>query len=388
MRSIANLTVLHANPTWLQQTQTWMHSQIAELQSLGVNAHIVCVRREKLDQFDLPNIHCLENEKWIKRNKDKVLRGLGIRNHLNYFVEVGKKTNATIFHSHFGDYAWKNLGAVRHLGIKHIVTFYGYDVNYLPNLAIWRKRYIQLFEEADLFLCEGSHMAKCLVELGCPKHKVKVQHLGVDVQRFEFKPRKWSSEESLKVLIAASFREKKGISYTIEALGRLLKEIRVELTIIGDAGSDLDGQKEKKTILDMIDRVGLKPHTRLLGYQPHSVMLKEAYFHHIFLQPSVTASNGDTEGGAPVSIIEMLATGMPVVSTMHCDIPEVMGEGLRELLAPERNVDELVRIMRQLIAKPEGWSLLASKGRDQIVKEYDSKLQARRQLEHYMQLIN
>jgi colanic acid/amylovoran biosynthesis glycosyltransferase len=386
VRSLSNLIVLHFNPIWLQQTQTWIHSQVAGLQSLGVKIHIVCEYKANLDQFNLDNIHCLADESWIKQKTDRWLQRLGIRNHLKYLVEVGRQTEATVIHSHFGDIAWKNLGAVRCLGVKHVVTFYGYDVNYLPKIPVWKKRYRQLFDEADLFLCEGSHMAKCIVDLGCPEYKVKVQHLGVDVNRFEFKPRHWLQGMPLKVLIAASFREKKGILYAIEALGLIQKETPIELTIIGDAGVDIDGQRLKVAILQMIETVGLKFKTRLLGYQPHSVMLQEAYSHHILLQPSVTASNGDTEGGAPVSIIEMLATGMPVVSTTHCDIPEVAGQELRHLLAPERNVDELVRIIRQLIKAPDDWVSIASKGRDRVVSEYDQQIQAQRQRELYLSI--
>ena len=111
----------------------------------------------------------------------------------------------------------------------------------------------------------------------------------------------------LRVLIAGSFREKKGIPYALEALGRLQQEIPLEITIIGDASER--GEAEKLQILDTIKTHNLWPKTRMLGYQPHAILLEEAYRHHIFLSPSVTASDGDTEGGLPVSIIEMAATG-------------------------------------------------------------------------------
>lgn len=371
-----NLTVLHSFPIWLPQTQTWMHSQVAELQLLGVDAHVVCERTENLDQFGVANIHCLANESRIKQKWDKGLRKLRIRRHLNYLVEIGEKSGATIVHSHFGNIGWANLGAVRKLGAKHVVTFYGLDVNKLPTqFPIWRKRYRQLFDEADLFLCEGSHMARCIVELGCPKHKVKVQHLGVDVERFEFKPRQWQPGEPLRVLIAASFREKKGIPYAVEALGMLRKEIPIELTIIGDAGDDAASQQEKAKILRILESTGLKSNSRLLGYQPHSVMMREAYAHHVFLQPSVTASDGDTEGGAPVSIIEILATGMPVVSTTHCDIPEVMRPEAASFLAPERNVDALVDIATSLIRDWHKLGVPLANLRAYIEREYDCRTQ-------------
>lgn len=381
-------TVVHAFPIWLPQTQTWMHSQVAELQSLGMDAHVVCERTENLDQFGVANIHCLAEEPEWRQVWDKGMRKLRLRRHLNHVIRVGRETGAQIVHSHFGNVGWANLDAVHELGAKHVVTFYGLDVNKLPQqYPIWRKRYRRLFREADLFLCEGSHMARCLVELGCPAHKVQVQHLGVDVEGFEFRPRQWQAGEPLKVLIAASLREKKGVPYAVEALGLLSQEVSVELTIIGDGGGDLGSKIEKLRILDTLERSGLRSNTRLLGYQTHKVMLKEAYGHHIFLQPSVTAADGDTEGGAPVSIIEMLATGMPVVGTNHCDIPEVMGPELQHLLAPERDVESLLACMESLIRNSSHWEEWALAGRNRVEAGYHRVKQAEQLQTKYQTLV-
>ena len=282
-----------------------------------------------------------------------------------------------------------NLNAVRKINAVHVVTFYGFDVNQLPaKHPIWRKRYNQLFKEADIFLCEGSHMADCLVSLGCPTHKVKVQHIGVDLDNIVFKPRQWSRREPLRVLIAASFREKKGIPYAIKALQEVAKNTPLQLTIIGDAGQDPSSQKEKERILTALELSGLRESTRMLGYQPHHVMLQEAYDHHLFLQPSVTAADGDTEGGAPVSLIEMLATGMPVVATTHCDIPEVLGPAYSHLLAPERDAGQLAQCVQNLLNSPDSWHALNQQGREHVELEYDLNRQAERLISLYSELID
>ena len=383
------VTVLHSMPIWLHQTQTWIHNQVNELQRLGVDAHVVCDATVNLDQFGLANIHCLAGEPKWRQVWDKGLRKLRLRQHVGYLVQVGRKTGAQIVQSHFGHVGWANLGAVRELGARHVVRFYGLDVNKLPHqFPVWRKRYHRLFDEGDLFLCEGSHMARCLVKLGCPEHKVKVQHLGVDMERFEFKPRQWHVGEPLRVLITASFREKKGIPYAIEAIGQLRKETPVELTIIGDATHEEDSQREKHKILVALKRTGIKPVTRLLGYQSHERTLQEAYRHHVFLQPSVTAHDGDTEGGAPMCIIEMLATGMPVVSTTHCDIPEVMGPALSHLLAPERNAPALLDRMQKLLGATEEWAMLENEGRQRILAEYNQSKMGADLLEAYRNLLS
>lgn len=382
------LSVLHSFPVWLPQTQTWMYNQVKQLQQFGVDAHVVCNRTENIDQFSVANIHSLENEPLIRQLWEKVLRKLGVRHHSNYLVEVGKKIDAGIIHSHFGSVGWANLGAVRKLNVKHVVTFYGQDVNRLPvQYPIWRKRYQQLFSEVDLVLCEGAHMAACIIELGCPSNKVNVQHLGVDVDSIPFQPRQWYEGEPLRVLMAASFREKKGIPNAIEALNIVAQKIPVFLTIIGDAGASAEGRKEKARILSVLGRSGLKEQTRFLGFQTHKAMLQEAGNHHLFLQPSITAQDGDTEGGAPVSIIEMLATGMPVVATTHCDIPDVVGPALSHLLAPEQDIEKLAKCILSLLDEPDSWSIIVREGRKHIEREYHQLRQAESLIKHYNEIV-
>lgn len=380
--------VLHLFPTWLPQTQTWMYNQVVALQHLGVNAHVVCERTENLDQFYVKNIHCLKNSGWYRGFFDKGIRYLGARRYLNYPISIGREIGAKIIHSHFGNTGWANLGVARKLCARHIVTFYGYDVNQLPAKSpIWLLRYKELFKDVDLVLCEGLHMASCILKLGCPERKIKVHHLGVDAKKIEFKPRLRTGDEPLRVLIAASFREKKGIPYAIKALGCIKDEIPLEITIIGDASREVDSQLEKQLILKTLADSGLKEKTRMLGYQPYNVLSQEAYRHHIFLQPSLTAKDGDTEGGAPVTIIEMLASGMPVVSTHHCDIPEVMGPELLKFLSPEKDVGALANCIKYLFNHTQIWNEIAKYSRNRILKEYSLDSQAETLYAYYQNLL-
>lgn len=373
---ISNPTVLHAFPTWLPQTQTWIYSQVHALQTMGLDIQVACERTQNLDQFEVANIHDLASTSEWLAIWERRLRKFGIRPRSGHLYKTGQRIGAKIVHSHFGNIGWYNQPVVDQLGARHVVTFYGWDVNMLPRQPIWRRRYLDLFEKADLFLCEGSHMAQCLVALGCPTTKVRVQHLGVDIGKLTFKPRQWQPSEPLKILIAASFREKKGIPDAIDALGLLSKDTPLILTIIGDAGTDAQSRQEKQKILDALIRNSLTANTRLLGYQPHQVLLEEAYRHHVFLSPSLTARDGDTEGGAPVSLIEMAATGMPIVSTTHCDIPEVILHGATGLLATERDIGTLRDHLSWFAKHSEAWQGLLESGRQHIENEYSLSRQA------------
>ncbi len=380
-------TVIHSFPTWLPQTQTWMYNQIRCLPK-DIEPHIVCDNTKNLEQFALANIHTLTEEKsyWYYY-WGRGLRFLHLRHHSPYLVEKIQKYKGHILHSHFGPVGWFNIGAAKQSQLSHLVTFYGYDVNYLPRKDVrWRKRYQDMFGVIDSVLCEGPHMAKCIQALGCPEEKIIVQRLGIMNDEIAFQPRSWSPTEPLRVLIAASFREKKGIPYALEALGHLKKELPIEITIIGDAGTDSREQLEKAKILNIIDALGIKPTTRLLGYQPYHVIFEEAYKHHIFLSPSVTAEDGDTEGGAPVTIIEMAATGMPIVSTTHCDIPQVIQHGVTGWLAKERDVNGLVLLLRQLIEMPEKWYEMLVAARKHVENQFDAKAQGEKLGEIYRNL--
>jgi colanic acid/amylovoran biosynthesis glycosyltransferase len=294
-----------------------------------------------------------------------------------------------VLHSHWGDIAWRDLPAARRAKVAHVATFYGKDVNYLPLAKPkWAGRYKELFSHISLVLCEGSHMGRCLERWGCPSTKIQVLHLGVEVDQIAFRPRRWNMGEPFRILIAASFREKKGIPYALEAIGLLKDEIkRIEVTIIGDASKDPRSHPEKEKILSVLKRYRLESQTRMLGYQPYSVLFEEAYKHHLFISPSVTAVDGDTEGGAPVTIIEMAATGMPIVSTTHCDIPEVVLHGKTGLLAPERDVTTLCECLRWYVRNSEQWHHMLEAGRSHIEEQYDIEKQVCKLRDIYMSFV-
>jgi colanic acid/amylovoran biosynthesis glycosyltransferase len=364
-----------------------MYTQVKFLPG-NVEAHIVCERTENLDQFWLPRIHSLEEHPRWRYYWDKGLRRLGIRNFMGYQMLEAQRYQPHILHSHFGDIAWKDRGVAQRAGLKHVGTFYGYDVNYIPQVEpVWSTRYQELFAHIDCVLCEGPYMARDIIKLGCPAQKVRVHHLGVEVENIGYSPRVWQPGTPLRVLIAASFREKKGIPYAIEALARIRHLVDLEVTIIGDANELERSQQEKRKILATIEKHQFDEHICLRGYQPYHVLMEEAYRHHIFLSPSVTASDGDTEGGAPVSLIDMAASGMPIVSSRHCDIPEVILDGVSGLLADERDVDGLVDHLTWLIEHPDEWRPMLDAGRRRMEKEYHAKVQGERLAEVYASLL-
>jgi len=356
----------------------------------AVTNHVFCQRTTNLDLFPVEHIYSLSKtaygfQKFLRKAQ---LKSWQVAWHRKRLSKVIRENRYDIVHSHFGHFGWNDMllsPAKKH---KHVVTFYGADVTMLPQThPVWKQRYKELFSEVDRVLCEGSFMADRVKDLGCDPAKVTVHHLGVNVDAIEFRPRQWNGKDRLNILMASSFREKKGIPYAIKALGMLAKDLDLQITIIGEASASPGSQREKEKILATVRKAGLTDKVNLLGNQPYAVLMKEAYKNHLFVSTSVTASDGDTEGGAPVSLIDMAATGMPIVSSFHCDIPEVILHGETGRLAKEKDIDDIYRQLKWYVDNQDSWQALLQKGRKRMEEEYNAGIQGQRLFEMYNKLL-
>ena len=292
-----------------------------------------------------------------------------------------------LVHAHFGRAGYYALPIVEQLGLPLVTSFYGYDVSEYPTrYPIWREHYQELFAARGLVLCLGAKMRQNLIALGCPPDKLRIYHLGVNIDQLYYQPRQWTPGEPLRVFFASDFRERKGIPYALEALGTLQHEIPLEITIIGEAPDHPDGAHEQQKIMQTLEQQQLLPITRLLGRQPYPVMLKEAYRNHIFMAPSITASDGDMEG-TPMALVDMAATGMPIISTTHSDIPEIIKQGETGFLADERDSAGLLKYLRWYAEHPDSWEAITRAGRQRIETEFDQAKQNARLNAIYRELL-
>ena len=209
-------------------------------------------------------------------------------------------------------------------------------------------------------------------EAGAPVDRIRVHHLGVDTASIPFRERE--PTDRVQVLMCAPFREKKGLPDGIRALGRAAggaTGVDVSLVVIGDG-------PERDRVEAALVHSGLAGRARLLGTRTYAQVLAEIGRSHLLLQPSRTAADGDSEGGAPVILLDAQAAGVPVVATTHADIPEYVVDGASGLLAPEGDVDGLADRLRLLLTEPQRWAAMGRAGRRHVEAQYDARQQARR----------
>lgn len=352
-------------------TQPWLYNEIRF--TPRVEGFVACKRLIEPDRFPWPHLEVLPGA----RRLDRFRGGDPVeRRRSRALTRLARRSGARVMHSHFGNIGWENLEAARRTALPHFVSFYGQDLTRFPRIdPAWNDRYREALPEAAGVLCEGPHMAKVVRALQ-PHAKIIVQTLGIELGKVVAKPRRQRRGEPLRVLIAGSFREKKGIPDALAALARL--KIDVRATLIGDASADAEGQAEKLRIEAELARPELRGRVRRLGFVSHDELLREAYAHHVFLSPNVTAADGDTEGGAPLVLIEMAATGMPVVATTHCDIPNVLAPTAKRFLVPERDPAGLAQRLTLLAENPDEWPALAKANRRHIEQHHDCHRQGER----------
>ena len=377
--------VAHSVKSYLFRTGSWIHAQINHLRRY--QSLVITTKKRNLDIFPVEKIYSLSDLSSLNRFFQKqysTLTGLSYP----FFYKVLKKHRAAILHSHFGNRGYFDLALKQKLTIPQVTTFYGHDVSLLPQEERWKKYLKILFSRGDLILAEGHYMKKTLIELGCPDDKVKVQHLGINPETIPFIPRNLNIDQKVKILIAGTFREKKGITYALEACAKVASRFKnIEITLIGDAGRSQREIDYKKEILTIMSTPDLAERVNYLGFLPYPDFIEEAKNNHIFLSPSIHPSDGETEGGAPVALIEMSAYGMPIVSTFHCDIPEVVLDEKSGFLVSEKDSDALAERLEHLINHPEIWEPLGRAGREHIEAEFNIVKQAVKLEEVYDSLL-
>jgi colanic acid/amylovoran biosynthesis glycosyltransferase len=263
-------------------------------------------------------------------------------------------------HCHFGTTGELalSLRAAGKLTGPVITTFHGYDISRIPRRD-GSDIYARLFQEGDLFIPVSNYWERELIRLGCPAERILVHRMGIDCRDFEFVSKDLPRDEPLRLLTVARLVEKKGVEYAIRAVARLA-ETRADLDyrIVGDGPL-------RAHLQGVINALGMGERITLQGGQPQPVVRQLLGKSHIFLLPSVTASDGDMEG-IPVSLMEALASGTPVLSSSHSGIPELVEHGVTGLLSREGDVDGISRNLRRLSRNGEMYRRMSQEGRRMV----------------------
>lgn len=358
-------TVAHLMRSYLPGTCTFIYHYLTHIRRY--RSIVLAVQRERSEQFPFPHVYAPNFSK-VQYLLTRLDRRFLHRQRLAepFFNRVIDGHPTKILHAHFGYTGVFALPLQFSSGLPLVTTFYGSDVSKMPQRRGWTESYRRLFAYGSLFLVEGSHLREQLVALGCPREKVQIQRIGVNIGQFSYRPSPPVAEK-VRILMCGRFIEKKGFEYGIRGFAQIASEFpNSQLRIVGDG--ELRPNIEQ-LIYDLESEVGQR--IKLLGHLDYAAYAEEAMQAHLFMAPSVTAANGNSEGGAPTVLLEMQARGLPVLSTYHADIPEVVIDGVSGYLVSERDDKALGEKLAELLAHPKRWDEMGRAGRKHIENQHD-----------------
>ncbi|HWR29666.1 MAG TPA: glycosyltransferase, partial [Negativicutes bacterium] len=199
---------------------------------------------------------------------------------------------------------------------------------------------------------ESCSFVRCVNENGATEirnivgetEKIQTLHIGVEIPDEILSNQKKRDEDRIfRILMPANFVEVKGHTYLIQAIHRLQmqgEEIQVDLAGEGELKDEIQEQASQMGLTDCI---------HFLGEISHSILLNKLFSGEwdCVTLPSILTSKGEKEG-IPVSLIEAMAAGVPVVSTLTGGIPELCTPGTA-FLVPEKDPQALSEALLSLI---------------------------------------
>lgn len=256
--------------------------------------------------------------------------------------------------------------ACRMAGVRLYVHFHGYDASRLLNHWHVRHSYNWLFQTAKGFIFPSNFLAQQLCDRIGIQRNDRIHVVPCCVQPDEFYA---VQPKDPKLLLAVGrFVPKKAPQETILAFSKLLRQLPdLRLEMIGD-GELLPSCKELAQTLDIND------HVIFHGSKPHDFVEEKMKSAVLFLQHSVTAPDGDTEG-LGVSLLEAMASGAVVVSTKHNGFVETVVNGKTGFLVEEFDVDDMADKCLRLLTDDNMINDMRIKARNRVEQFYSIDMQ-------------
>jgi len=363
---------------------TWMYSQIDSLRKMGVQSKVFCHKTLNLDIYKHKPIFSFKDTSKAKENLfGKLATEKNEDAATLYWNEILQKEKVDLIHSHSGLMAMKGIDLALKNNLPHLVTFYGADTTRDPfgNSPLQRqyqKKLPLIFKKSNLILCTSRFLKKSLVKIGAPAYKIKVWHLGIDLNLFKKGTKK---NDKFKIISCGRFKEWKGQKYLILALLRLLKKYKNIEVVFTGTGEKLDQCKK------LVKKLGLERYVNFKGELPkHSQVAKEMASSHIIVHSSFTGRNKANDALGMV-LVEAGACEVPAVASRSGGIPEAVIDKKTGFLVEPKNPKQIAEKIILLMENESLRKKMGQEARKYVQKEFDLSKQIRKLKKIYQKVI-
>lgn len=290
----------------------------------------------------------------------------------NKINTVINEFNPDVIHCHFGIDFLKVIANLNDQNSQKpiLISFYGFDITErIKNKAVLKKykKYLSLPNVHSIAVSDS--LVKNINQFVNPYNEAILIHSGIDTAFFKRKTYELNPREFV-FLQVSSFIQKKGHNYTLLAFKKFIESNhKYKYTFIIAGFGALENQ-----IKNQIIELKLENHVVLKGAVTPSEMVELASRVNCFVQMSITADNGDQEG-LPNVLLEAMSLELPILSTIHAGIPEIIEDGVNGILCEEKNINQYVEAFNSIV----NWQICPH-NREKIIKEFS--------LESHMKSLN
>jgi colanic acid/amylovoran biosynthesis glycosyltransferase len=348
-----------------------IYRQLTGLQAF--QTFVITKHRQNADRFPFDDVEPLITPK----------RHLLRRGYLKYFARkpaliyrgeydairrILIRRDPQLIHVYFGNTGVHLLPLLTRWDRSWVVSFHGMDVQRRPKEKGYDQKLTQMLQLAPLVLVRSQSLANRLHELGCDPEKIRLNRTGIPLQNFPWVDRTAPLNGEWHLVQACRLVEKKGLLTTLAAFRRFSRDYpNARLVIAGEGPM-------KDALLRRINQLSLENQVSLTGFLNQDDLRQIYRESHIFIHPSELASDSNQEG-IPNSMLEAMASGLPVVATRHGGIPEAVQEGVDGILVPERDEPALYEALLKLASQPDTWRLMGTQASRSVAQNFEQQHQ-------------
>lgn len=297
-----------------------------------------------------------ENKYYSSRFNRFKRKFLNINKNDEYFFERSLKENKIdLVFAEFGNTGATIYPICKKLGIPLITTWLGYEISIREIIKKFEKQYQVLFESDTKHIVVSKAMIPEMLKLGAKKENIIYSPLPGNEMFLNVKP----NYKSENIIAIGRFVDKKAPYNLILSMTQVVKKYpNLKLNIVGNGPLF-------NTCFNLVKSLQLEKNVQLLGNKTPEEVFQMFNNSAIYIQHSLTALNGDCEG-APVAILEASLASLPIVSTRHSGIPDIVIDGETGYLVEENDVTTFAEKIIELLENKSKMIEMGEKGRKYI----------------------
>lgn len=352
-------------------TLTFVYNDVCALAETEVVKIVTTVRSNK-ERFSFPDVSVFPLHripfiaKQIRSIQDADwtigYKSFAIKKGIRYLMDSFKPD---VINLQFGGQSWIFLENWPESEVPIFVTMHGYDASMKLRSSRYVKQCKKYFARKDVSVVFVSNEMSDRVEAVVgPIERKHTVYCGIDTDFFQPK-RPQGSGRQFTFLQVSSFSAKKGHEFTIKSFAQLLSDPsqrgKVQLVLAGN------GPLKQKCI-ELVASLGISEYVHFPGLVNARECQELMNQSHMFVHHSVTPYESGDKEGIPTAIMEAMAMELPILSSFHSGIPELVEDGVNGILVPERDIEAYTNGMKSIL----GWSYLP-KNREKVIDLFDKK---------------